>query len=567
MIDIGTTTLSSRASCTAASSPWSRATSRCIEELLPDEAIELVVLGGVVRRNYRSLVGVLAEDSLRQLTADVAFLGASGIGDDLSVMGHDHGRGADQARDDRGARSASCCSRTRRSSRCSGIGARVRARTSSTSSSPTRRRRAGVPRSTGRRRGGARVKIAILGGGGFRVPMVYGALLARAGAARARGGGALRRRASGGSRRSRRCSKGLERGARRAARRSAPTTALDDALDGADFVFCAIRVGRLEGRVVDEQVPLDEGVVGQETTGPGGICFALRTVPVMVDAGRGGRRARAAARGSSTSRTRRGSSPRRSRACSATARSAICDSPAGLCRRVAARARPRPRASSGSTTSGSTTSAGCAACTTASATCCPGCSPTTTLLAVVRGGPAVRRRVAALARDDPERVPLLLLLRVATRSARSARALESRGEFLLRPAGRVLRRRTAARPERRSRRGGRRAASASETYFAEAHAAAGHPGEDDDWEDVGGYEGEAIAVVEAIALNERARADPQHGQPEQPAVPRRSGRSSRCRASSAAPGPSPLAVGEVPGHARALVETIKEVERTTIARR
>src|SRR5205085_8209716 len=28
--------------------------------------------------------------------------------------------------------------------------------------------------------------------------------------------------------------------------------------------------------------PLGLGVLGQETTGPGGICFALRTIPVMV---------------------------------------------------------------------------------------------------------------------------------------------------------------------------------------------------------------------------------------------------------------------------------------------
>jgi DeoR/GlpR family transcriptional regulator of sugar metabolism len=39
-----------------------------------------------VRRNYRSLVGVVAEDALRQLRADVAFLGASGIEDDFSVV-------------------------------------------------------------------------------------------------------------------------------------------------------------------------------------------------------------------------------------------------------------------------------------------------------------------------------------------------------------------------------------------------------------------------------------------------------------------------------------------------
>lgn len=57
-----------------------------IEELLPDDKVDLVVLGGSARRNYRSLVGVLAEDALRQLSCDVAFLGASGIEDDLSVM-------------------------------------------------------------------------------------------------------------------------------------------------------------------------------------------------------------------------------------------------------------------------------------------------------------------------------------------------------------------------------------------------------------------------------------------------------------------------------------------------
>jgi DeoR/GlpR family transcriptional regulator of sugar metabolism len=38
-----------------------------------------VLPGGVVRRNYRSLIGVLAEDALRQLKADVLFLGASAV--------------------------------------------------------------------------------------------------------------------------------------------------------------------------------------------------------------------------------------------------------------------------------------------------------------------------------------------------------------------------------------------------------------------------------------------------------------------------------------------------------
>lgn len=60
------------------------------------------------------------------------------------------------------------------------------------------------------------------------------------------------------------------------------TTSLEEAIAGSDFVFAAIRVGGLEGRRCDEHVALDLGVIGQETTGPGGIAYALRTVPVMV---------------------------------------------------------------------------------------------------------------------------------------------------------------------------------------------------------------------------------------------------------------------------------------------
>jgi DeoR/GlpR family transcriptional regulator of sugar metabolism len=56
-----------------------------VEELLPDPGIELVLPGGIVRRNYRSLVGVLAEDSLRQLKSDVAYIGTSGVDLELGV--------------------------------------------------------------------------------------------------------------------------------------------------------------------------------------------------------------------------------------------------------------------------------------------------------------------------------------------------------------------------------------------------------------------------------------------------------------------------------------------------
>ena len=79
-----------------------------VEELLPDPDIELVLPGGIVRRNYRSLVGVLAEDSLRQLKSDIAFLGTSGVDVEIGRVGHHDGRGADQAADDRRRRLRSC---------------------------------------------------------------------------------------------------------------------------------------------------------------------------------------------------------------------------------------------------------------------------------------------------------------------------------------------------------------------------------------------------------------------------------------------------------------------------
>src|SRR4051812_25042447 len=124
------------------------------------------------------------------------------------------------------------------------------------------------------------MKLTIVGGGGFRVPLVYGALLEKA---QRLGLDEVVLHDIDGERLQRigRVLDGLaaEHGERLPFR---TTTNLVDAVEGADYVFCAIRVGQLEGRVVDEDVPLGLGVLGQETTGPGGICFALRTIPVMV---------------------------------------------------------------------------------------------------------------------------------------------------------------------------------------------------------------------------------------------------------------------------------------------
>jgi 6-phospho-beta-glucosidase len=55
------------------------------------------------------------------------------------------------------------------------------------------------------------------------------------------------------------------------------------AVEGAEFVISAIRVGGMDARVRDEQLPLKYDVIGQETTGPGGTLKAWRTIPVALD--------------------------------------------------------------------------------------------------------------------------------------------------------------------------------------------------------------------------------------------------------------------------------------------
>ena len=51
----------------------------------------------------------------------------------------------------------------------------------------------------------------------------------------------------------------------------------------AQFVIVQIRVGGNAQRVQDEKIPLKYGILGQETTGPGGMLKAFRTIPVMLD--------------------------------------------------------------------------------------------------------------------------------------------------------------------------------------------------------------------------------------------------------------------------------------------
>ena len=53
-------------------------------------------------------------------------------------------------------------------------------------------------------------------------------------------------------------------------------------LEGADYVITTFRAGGIESRVIDERVPLSNGVLGQETTGAGGFAMGIRSIPVLL---------------------------------------------------------------------------------------------------------------------------------------------------------------------------------------------------------------------------------------------------------------------------------------------
>ncbi len=400
------------------------------------------------------------------------------------------------------------------------------------------------------------MRIALLGGGGFRVPLVYGALLVRA----ERLGIEEVTLYDLDEERLTRISAVLEglaaeRGERLPFR---VTGDLGEALDGADFVFCAIRVGRLEGRVVDERVPLDEGVVGQETTGPGGICFALRTVPVMD------RIAEEVASRAPQAWFVNFTNPAGlvTEAIQETLGGralGICDSPTALCRRVAA-ALGRETDDLWFDYFG------------------------LNHLGWLRGVYDGERDLLPDLLADPERLEsfeegklfgaewlqtlgmipneYLYFYYFAADTVGALRSgLQLRGEFLLRQQAEFYSGNGAAPAEaldawRATRR------ERDETYFAEAWAAAGVEAADE-WEDVGGYEGEAIALVEAIArgdgrvliVNTANRSSlPFLDEQAVVEVPCAVGRT----------GAVPTAVGDVPAHARALIESVKGVERTAI---
>ncbi|MGH2522715.1 MAG: glycoside hydrolase [Anaerolineales bacterium] len=59
------------------------------------------------------------------------------------------------------------------------------------------------------------------------------------------------------------------------------TTDRRHGLEDCDAVLTSFRPGGFEARALDERIPLQHGVIGQETQGPGGFFMALRSIHVM----------------------------------------------------------------------------------------------------------------------------------------------------------------------------------------------------------------------------------------------------------------------------------------------
>jgi len=60
------------------------------------------------------------------------------------------------------------------------------------------------------------------------------------------------------------------------------TTDQREAVKGAAYVTTQLRVGHMEARRRDEYLGLRHGLIGQETTGVGGMAKAMRTIPVIL---------------------------------------------------------------------------------------------------------------------------------------------------------------------------------------------------------------------------------------------------------------------------------------------
>jgi len=86
LLDIGTTTMRVARQLRGRQVTVITSSLAVLDVLRNDECVDLVLLGGTVRRNFHSLVGPLTEDSLASVSADIAFLSCTGVRPDGSVV-------------------------------------------------------------------------------------------------------------------------------------------------------------------------------------------------------------------------------------------------------------------------------------------------------------------------------------------------------------------------------------------------------------------------------------------------------------------------------------------------
>ncbi|MBS1801198.1 MAG: 6-phospho-beta-glucosidase [Acidobacteria bacterium] len=60
----------------------------------------------------------------------------------------------------------------------------------------------------------------------------------------------------------------------------------EEAIDGASFVLNSVRAGGIGSRAHDERASIACGYPGQETTGPGGVAMGQRTIPIAIEQAR-----------------------------------------------------------------------------------------------------------------------------------------------------------------------------------------------------------------------------------------------------------------------------------------
>lgn len=86
LLDIGTTTMRIARHLRGRNVTVITGNLAVLDVLRHDDTVDLVLLGGSVRRNFQSLVGPLTEDALASISADIAFLSCTGVRQDGSVV-------------------------------------------------------------------------------------------------------------------------------------------------------------------------------------------------------------------------------------------------------------------------------------------------------------------------------------------------------------------------------------------------------------------------------------------------------------------------------------------------